>query len=339
MKKYLLLLATLFFGISNYASAKGDSPIYNATSFNVIVDFSTAQYNGEMTESGLATEYGEEWLNLWNSQKASLVNIYIEQINAILGKFTFATASTDNTSSDYDLIVQITNIDNDGEVDALVLVCQPGDRLKPVIKEKMNGDGGKSDSFVPLSTEGFCNLGEATGRFLRKIIRQRHYTDGFFKIYLHYDPNINLTYEYLDYYGEAHPGETELKGGGYGISRYFNVTGKHLPIFLEIGLRMNEYDFYDNSFADYFYAPMHLSYIFSFNRNKLLVAPYIGGMLQINDWASLMPSTGIDISYKFLTMSYHYQKTRVDDIPELWDYVHDYKYKFWYHSISFGFKF
>lgn len=336
MKKLFLSLAFfLFFVVLSYAET--DSSFYLATRFNVNVDFSLAKYNGKKTESDLTKENGDNWLQLWNSQKEPLVNTLIEQMNSVLHKFTYAQAGTNDTSSTYDINIRIMNIDDDGEVDASVSLCKTGgDALHAVYEKEMNGDGGSSNTFISLSKDGFRNLGEEIGQFLRTRIKQRYYTDGYFKIYAGYSSISEKTVS-----GSA------LNAG---LSWIFNITGKHLPVFFEIGAEYDHYkvdglelkegymsfdpdhrELLETSDINILSMPLHFSYVFAFNKNEVLVAPFVGEALSyklgeegLGSFTPLL-SAGVNLSYKKLVVGYRFQKVQkheflssiVDEYPNL----------------------
>lgn len=165
MKKILLLTGLLLcFLPSNAQKLTGGSlaPVFENGKLNVTADFSQTLIDG-IKESSLLNVGGER-AKEWTEGKDELLSKFILAMLPSVDGFLSVGRFED---AEYTLVFIPKTIDDDGEVRGEAKVVNAaGEEVAHITK--INGDGGRWNSFMALCGESFTKAGDKVGWFLNK---------------------------------------------------------------------------------------------------------------------------------------------------------------------------
>lgn len=169
MKKLIVILLSI---IPLLAFAE-NAPFRNVREFNVTTDFKMATFDGNHNESEMIERNGEQWGVLWNVKKQELLESLMAGLNETLNVLTYAHCVMGAESYYFSLDFYITDIDPDGEVDAILRISNSDGVSLEKYHTTINANGGKSNNYLTLSPKGFKKLGTKAAYYLSDHIQMR----------------------------------------------------------------------------------------------------------------------------------------------------------------------
>lgn len=165
MRKIILLIAIM---ISAAFSALAQN-----SNMEIVFDFEKCKYWTSATgnyevESVFYQNQPQGFIKFWEKRKAELCGVFRDAANlSAKGKYLFG----DNINSPYYVLVNMLQVDPDGEVECIVKVIRrdgEGEYEPTIAEYEIGANGKKSDLYDNISAEGFRKTGLKLGKLMLK---------------------------------------------------------------------------------------------------------------------------------------------------------------------------